>query len=236
MKQIGQIEQVTQPRPGRPERENLVAMPGRKVFHIVNVDRLRSIATSGALSSDARLQTSPAPGTSIGLDELKARRLVRPVPCHPGTTVGEFVPFYFCPRSVMLYVIYKANSPKLAYKGGQQPILHLQADLDTVIDWARSTSVRWAYSRSNAAASYTEFGTDRAGLNQLDWESIANPDFRQQRVKEAKQSELLVYESFPWTLIEAIGAYDDERARAALREIRGVSHRPRIRVERGWYY
>ena len=29
----------------------------------------------------------------------------------------------------MLYVIHCANHPELAYRGGQQPIIHLEADL-----------------------------------------------------------------------------------------------------------
>lgn len=48
---------------------------------------------------------------------------------HPGLYVGQCVPFYFCPRSVMLYVIYCANHDELSYRGGQGPILHLEADL-----------------------------------------------------------------------------------------------------------
>ena len=43
------------------------------------------------------------------MGEIKARRLAQPVRCNPGTLVGDYVPFYFCPRSVMLYLIYKAN-------------------------------------------------------------------------------------------------------------------------------
>ncbi|MBN2800521.1 MAG: DUF4433 domain-containing protein [Deltaproteobacteria bacterium] len=46
-----------------------------------------------------------------------------PVPPHPGTSVGAYVPFYVCPRSVMLSLISRANHPKIAYRGGQNPIL-----------------------------------------------------------------------------------------------------------------
>jgi len=43
--------------------------------------------------------------------------------------VGDCVPFYFCPRSVMLYLIYQGNHPDLQYHGGQDLVLHLEADL-----------------------------------------------------------------------------------------------------------
>ena len=56
--------------------------------------------------------------------------------CRPGLNVGDCVPFYFCPRSVMLYLIHRANHPELDYRGGQGPIVHLEADLHEAANWA----------------------------------------------------------------------------------------------------
>ena len=68
---------------------------------------------------------------------IKRRRLEDlEVYCHPGTKVGDYVPFYFCPRSVMLFVIHRANHPELTYREGQGPIVHLEADLPSVIQRA----------------------------------------------------------------------------------------------------
>ena len=100
-----------------------------KIYHILHVDRLASVVAEASLLSDAEIGGEAADGTTIGMGTIKERRLRLPVDCHPGTHVGEYVPFYFCPRSIMLYVIYKANHPELAYRGGQEPIVHLEADL-----------------------------------------------------------------------------------------------------------
>ena len=100
-----------------------------KIYHIVHVDRLASIVADGCLWSDAALQRRERPGTTIGMSTIKQRRLTNPVKCRPGLNVGDCVPFYFCPRSIMLYVIHMANSPELDYRGGQGPIVHLEADL-----------------------------------------------------------------------------------------------------------
>lgn len=89
-----------------------------KIYHIVHVDRLASIVADGCLWSDTEVVKRRQPGTTIGMGDIKARRLALPVECHPGDHVGEFVPFYFCPRSIMLYVIHCANHPELAYRGG----------------------------------------------------------------------------------------------------------------------
>ena len=52
----------------------------------------------------------------------------------------------------MLYVIYIRNHPGLLYDGGQGQIVHLEADLATVLDWAEANDVDWAVSLGNATA------------------------------------------------------------------------------------
>ena len=37
--------------------------------------------------------------------------------------MGDCVPFYSCPRSVVLFVIQRANHQELTYQGGQGPIV-----------------------------------------------------------------------------------------------------------------
>jgi hypothetical protein len=93
-----------------------------KIYHIVHVDRLPSMINDGHLWCDAVIIQRAVPGTTIGMGGIKQRRLTLPVDCHHGLRVGECVPFYFCSRSVMLYLLYQANHPELAYRGGQGPI------------------------------------------------------------------------------------------------------------------
>ena len=102
----------------------------------------------------------------------------------------------------MLYVIHCANHPDLTYRGGQVPIVHVQADLHAVVAWARQHHRRWAFSLSNAGARYASFRADPAELDQIDWNAVASTDFRSPTVKEAKQAEFLVHGSFPWDLVE----------------------------------
>ena len=127
-----------------------------RIYHIVHVDRLASIVADGFLWCDAEAQRRASPGTIIGMTEIKRRRLTKPLASHPGLCVGDCVPFHFCPRSVMLYVIDRANHPNLAWRGGQSPIVHIEADLHEVVTWADRSQRRWAFTLSNAASSYAE--------------------------------------------------------------------------------
>lgn len=117
-----------------------------KLYHITHVDNLRAIVAHGGLLSDADMIARGGPAQAIGMTGIKRRRVEDlEVDCHPGTKVGDYVPFYFCPRSVMLFVIQRANHPELTYRGGQGPIVHLQADLHAVVGWVEASGGRWAF-------------------------------------------------------------------------------------------
>ena len=106
--------------------------PQSKIYHITHIDNLASIVAAGCIESDGRRYRAGQNQTAIGMTEIKRRRLFElDVPCHPGTKVGDYVPFYFCPRSIMLFIIHRHNHPDMPYHGGQGSILHLQADMES---------------------------------------------------------------------------------------------------------
>jgi O-acetyl-ADP-ribose deacetylase (regulator of RNase III) len=122
----------------------------RRIYHITHADNLSSILSNDGLLSDAEMIARGGPQVAVGMTRIKQRRLRLPVKCHPGDYVGEYVPFYFCPRSIMLYLLHMGNHPELSYRGGQGPILHLEADLEATACWADAAGARWAFSLSHA--------------------------------------------------------------------------------------
>ncbi|CUQ65942.1 type II toxin-antitoxin system toxin DNA ADP-ribosyl transferase DarT [Candidatus Nitrospira inopinata] len=208
-----------------------------KIYHITHVDNLPGIVRCGGLLSDRAMLTSGGPIQTIGMSGIKRRRLEElEVHCHTGTKVGEYVPFYFCPRSVMLYVIHRANHLELIYCGGQEPIVHLEADLHTVVQWADTNGVRWAFSLSNAGAYYTEFYATVGNLGDLDWNAIASRDFRDSDIKERKQAEFLLYEKFPFTLVERVGVRSAAIHLRATTALAGLNPPPSVEVRPEWYF
>ena len=126
-----------------------------KIYHITHVNNLVSMMKSGYIYSDAQMLQNCFGFSSIGMSNIKKRRLedIEVSPPHPGTKVGEYVPFYWSPRSVMLYIISCQNNLDLAYKGGQIPIVHLQADFNTALSYASKHQIKWAFSPTNAGKS-----------------------------------------------------------------------------------
>lgn len=175
------------------------------IYHITHIDNLAKILVDGMLLSDAGLNRRAGPETGIGLSGIKDARLKLRVACHPEGFVGDYVPFYFCPRSVMLYVIYRANKPELTYRGGQDPVVHLEADLREVVTWANAEGRRWAFSLSNAGARFAEFRSDLADLVEIDWRAVEARQWSDPDVLEVKQAEFLVHHSFPLHLVRRIG-------------------------------
>jgi len=219
-----------------------MAKPVRpKIYHIVHVDRLNSIIADDLLWSDAALVTLRRPGTVIGMSEIKERRLKHlQLASHPGLFVGECVPFYFCPRSIMLYLIHRANNADLSYRGGQGPIIHLESDLYTAVETARREGRRWAFTLSNAGAYYFEDRCDLDDLDEISWEAVAANRWSgvgiSRQVKEGKQAEFLYERCFPWQLIDRIGAQSQGVAQQVANAMREAKHKPIIEVRTDWYY
>lgn len=206
-----------------------------KIYHITHVENLAQIVAEGHLFSDAVINGRGGPQATIGMTSIKQRRLSLPVKCHSGDHVGEYVPFYFCPRSVMLYLIYQANHPDITYRGGQGPIVHLEADLNEAVEWANQNNVRWAFSLSNAGAVYTQFRSDLAQLTDIDWDAVAANDWRAPETKEGKQAEFLVKEQFPWSLVLRIGV-KSPAIQSQVRAVLGSVSKPVIEIRPEWYY
>lgn len=205
-----------------------------KIYHIIHADRLASVVADGCLWCDAIMGPRAAAGTTIGMSAIKQRRLRSLLNSRPGLKVGDCVPFYFCPRSIMLFLIHRGNHPDLTYRGGQATILHLQADLHAVVDWANAQGHRWAFTLSNAGAYYFEDRSDLGQLGEVDWAAVHARDWR--LLKEGKQAEFLVEQKFPWELIERIGVSSPQWAQSLADQLRSCAHQPRIEIMRDWYY
>lgn len=213
----------------------------RKVYHIVHVDRLPSIIASKGLHSDSTMNKYTGHGTTIGMSDIKARRLNElELDSHAGLHVGECVPFYFCPRSIMLYLIHCANHPELSYRGGQAPIVHLECDLKASVNWAQDNSQRWAFTLSNAGSYYFEDRSDMGSLHEIDWDSVGTNRWSgrgiSNLVKEGKQAEFLVENRFPWELVERVGVSGQPTYLQAMRALAASAHKPQIEVKSDWYY
>lgn len=207
-----------------------------KIYHITHVDNLSRVIRAGALFSDSERLAQGLDCTLVGMSEIKRRLEELRVTCFPGTMVGEYVPFHFCPRSIMLYILHMANHPDISYQKGQRPIVHLVADMHTVVQWARANDVAWAFTSGNAGARYASFFSELGSLERVNWDAVGAKDFRPPPVKEGKQAEFLIHKALPWKLVEGIGVSDADIQARVTEALRNASHQPTVCIERTRYY
>lgn len=205
-------------------------MTNHAIFHITHADNVVNIARDGRLWCDAQRIALGLMNTNIGYSHIKERRMRHPVTVAAGGTLGNYVPFNFCPRSVMLYVVSQGHEN---YRDGQHPIIHLVSSIDAI----RATGRPWFFTDRHADLGYANQYDSLERLNEVDW---AVMPLRQwggdQEVKERRQAEFLVHDWCPWTAIEAIGVMDQAVADRLETAIASESHKPRIEVHRDWYY
>lgn len=204
------------------------------------MDRLPPIIAEGFIWCDAEMMQRKSGSPNIGLSEIKRRRLQNPLASHPGLHVGQCTPFYFCARSVMLFLICCANHPDLAYRGGQENIVHLMADLRKTVDWALKENLRWAFTLSNAGSTYFEDRGDLRHLSEINWDAVQAKQWSGRdvspKVKEGKQAEFLVENRFPWHLVEKVGVCTEAVRQSVGRTVQHAEHKPAVAKMPEWYY
>jgi ssDNA thymidine ADP-ribosyltransferase, DarT len=196
------------------------------VFHITHVDNLPGIVSAGGLWCDARRIALGLATTNIGHLHIKQRRLARPVTTRVGGMLGDYVPFNFCPRSVMLFPISRGHGD---YVGGQEAIVHLVSTVRTAIAAGRP----WAFTDRHAELGHALHYDDLGNLGEVPWH-VMNLTYWQE-VREERQAEFLVREFFPWTSILEVAAMTQGTA-DRVRQVLGGQATPRVTIRPEWYY
>jgi hypothetical protein len=200
------------------------------IYHITPVDNLPGIIEAGGLFCDRDAKNIQF--VSIGHKNIKDRRLRKKVPCGPGGVVADYVPFYFAPRSPMLFTINKGNVA--GYMGGQEPIVHLVSSTEAV----DAAGLAWVFTEGHAVMDYTDFFDDFADLDKIDWPLMASrywfdSDEYPDRCRR-RQAEFLVHKFFPWKLFSEIGVYNTAIAQKTNQILAGRNIP--VSIKGAWYY
>ncbi|MCL1047444.1 DUF4433 domain-containing protein [Shewanella electrodiphila] len=199
-----------------------------KISHITHIDNLASILEHSCLWSDSKRIKLGLANQNIGYSHIKKRRLLRLVNVAAGGTIGQYVPFNFCPRSVMLFVIHKGHPD---FQDGQDRVLHLISDTDTI----RLSNQQCFFTDIHADLDYAEQIDDFDRIGELDIQRIINEKYWQD-FKEEKQAEFLAFESVQWVTIQQIGVKTQALADEVSALIQTAQHKPEVVVRPQWYY
>lgn len=206
------------------------------VYHFTRVEHLPTILQSGLLC-DRQAQAAGLLTIEVGNTGIKARRVDREVPVRPGGVVADYVPFYFAPRSPMMYAIERGNVP--GYTAGTDRVIYLATTIEKLLE----VGLAPVLTDRNAVLDYTEFIQLRDGEPAdgfIDWPLMAErywfdtetyPDRRERRMAEC-----LVPGVVPWDAILDVGA----KSQTVADEVQGLlgssQDVPRVAAQPGWYF
>lgn len=133
------------------------------IYHITHVSNLPSIINEGGLKPFLSMENNNLNYRNIAHHSIRLRRESTVVPCGPGGRLIDYVPFYFAPRSPMLYTIHRNNVE--GYSEGQNPIVHLLSIAQAVGE----SGCEFVFTDGHATMELTEFFDELRHLDQIDW-------------------------------------------------------------------
>jgi hypothetical protein len=205
-----------------------------QIYHITHGRNLEPIIAAGGLWCDAQIAAHGLTPLGIAHQHIKERRKERQVPCAAGGSLADYVPFYFAPRSPMLYAIH--NGYVEGYTGGQSSVLHLVAEAETIA----ASGCAFAFTEGHAEIAWTEFFTDLAFLSAVDWvimkETYWHDTDEDGDRKRRRQAEFLVHQFCAWELITEIGVINSQVADRVRAFLEPAAHQPAVHIRRNWYY
>lgn len=206
------------------------------VFHFTRVEHLDTIVAQG-VACDRQAQANGLLRIEVGNAGIKARRAQRLVPESPKGVVSDYVPFYFAPRSPMMYSIHRGNVP--GYTEGTGRLVYLVTTLEALLEAGLDPIL----TDRNAVLQFASFHQLRMGEpvdDFIDWPLMKQPmwnntDSDPDRM-ERRMAECLVHGAVPWSAIQYVGAKSDAVADEIRARLGDESERVRIEVRRTWYF
>ncbi|WP_410514030.1 DUF4433 domain-containing protein [Paenibacillus sp. BR2-3] len=204
------------------------------IYHITSVENLHSILDNNGLISINKLQRDGSSFVNIAFEQIQSRRSEKQVPLPPYGNLHDYVPFYFAPRSPMLYTIKQGNVPQ--YQEGQSQIIYLVSTIQQVI----SDQIPFVFTDGHAIINYSEFYNDTEDLDQIDW-GIMNSRYWNDTTdypdrKRKRQAEFLAFEYFPLASILEIGVINGSIHDQTSKIIQEKEVYIPVKVRRDWYY
>ncbi|MEQ8465319.1 type II toxin-antitoxin system toxin DNA ADP-ribosyl transferase DarT [Coleofasciculus sp. E1-EBD-02] len=204
------------------------------IYHITDIKNLTSILERAGLFAYNRLRQDSINYINIAYQTIQDRRATTTVPCGAGGVLHDYVPFYFAPRSPMLYTIHRGNVP--GYTQGQRGVLYLVSSVEAI-----ATNLSgFVFTDGHGIMAYSDFYDDLAYLNRIDWQIMKEnywadtPDDGDR--KRRRQAEFLVHRFCPWKLIEEIGVFNSTIQVQVRQLLQKFNYQPPVNVYRDWYY
>lgn len=140
-----------------------------RLFHITAIAKLPAICETGALLSKNAGAAAGIGYQNIAHQGAQGARAGLAVLNPPGGVVHDYVPFYFAPRSPMLFAVNGGRVEGCQWRQGD--IVHLE----TTVDRATAGNVPFVFYDRNATLGYSRAFADLAHPDAVAWDLLTEP-------------------------------------------------------------
>lgn len=207
------------------------------IFHFTHIDNLATIIVDGGLMSDSECITRKRTAARSGNSEIKQRRFGQAIEAGVGMggVVADYVPFYYAPRSPMLFSIKSGNVSGV--DPDQNPLVYCVARAEDF------SPPHFVVTDGNAASALSShYGTHADMSNKIDWNVMKasywrNTDEDGDRMRR-RMAEFLVHRFVAWHHIKALVTRVPATQQAVLSLYKRLQpqHQPPVTVNPSWYY
>lgn len=206
------------------------------IYRLVHFANLSILFTRGGLHAPNHAPDDGLKYRTIHNVDIQKNRRVREIPCGPGGVIHDYVSFYFCTRSPMLFQLHTGYVQ--GYYEGQEPIIYLVTTAQAI----EEAGLGFVFSDGHGIATFTHWFDDLTKLDNVHWDVIRaqiwkdtseQPD-RQRR----KQAEFLIHKYCDWSLIKGIGVVNQKikgQVDQLMEDFPETLHRP-VKIIKKWYY
>ena len=205
-----------------------------EIYFIISIKNLTSVLKEGALLCQTTVEARGLERASIAHAHIKARRAATRVPVPPYGRLADYVPFYFAPRSPMLYAIAKGKVE--GYQDSQGSIVYLVSSTEAVVEHG----LKYAFTDGHGTMAITKFYQDVNDLDKIDWrvmeERIWRDSDEEPDKKRRRQAEFLVFQHFPFEYVSRLAVYDTTMQLMVQALLQESQYRQDVQVQPAWYY
>ena len=209
-------------------------MAERFIYHITHLDNLPGILDTGGLQCKNDQLRQRSDYRNIAHANIQDRRTSKTIACGPGGNLHDYVPFYFCVRSPMLYAIHRGVVE--GYDGPQSDVIYLVSSIEQM----EKHDIPFVFTDGHGTVALTAFYDDLKHLDRIDWKLMEDRYWHDTLSdgdrKRRRQAEFLIHTFCPWDSLLGVAVYD-ENIKAQVEYI-AKEHNTSIsaHVRRKWYY
>ena len=217
-----------------------------RIFHITPISNLAKICAAGEICSKNLLASRSEGHDSIAHTTIQTRRATKQVVCAPGGVVHDYVPFYYAPRSPMLFALNNGKVHGCNWR--QKDIVHIESSVESIA----GAGVPFVIYPVSAALDYSMecFNTIDA-LERIDWplffESPQLDGFckyynsrpgtpRYERRSDTRMAEFLVYEKVSLSLATRVGVINESKRQEVASILAAHGVKLPVEARPNWYF